>query len=869
MSAPRSAVARVTGLPFEALDGLDAGATVTALTGWLAAGEGLDAERDALSAELHRLAGPPGGDDAGLARRRHALLRLRRAVFQGDARVPGLEEAGLLAPRVRAYVESLAAHRSAGEALAATYAAEVERAERTLLATMTAPLAAEGLRLVGRSLLDKVRRAAAEPERRGHDERHVLPKALAYLARFTTKTSPHGVFCATARATIDGERAAVGGTNHPGRVEVRLAVGEARKVTACLAVDPAIESLVIPRPNPTLRRTAHGWTCWRPASPRDPDDTEVRVEVPEHAVLAAFLAEAEPRTLDVPGLIAAAAARCGLDPASPAVRAFYAKLVERGLLVAEVGIPWSEPRPLASLARTVRAAGATPAWLAEIESIERAIDALPSLDSPARVAALDPLAARLEALPHVRPLVRDEIFRTDAATAFAITLPSVVNEEIAGFAERYARLYAALYPARLFRARSVRRFRSRWPADTDVELLDLYHGVFDPASRPAVPVGFPEPNRSNDAPEWAEARRAYGAAREWFVRRAAATPPGAEIALTAGDWEALPGTPAAPPFSCGVLFQLEAADTPAIDAGRWRACVNAIYPGGGFSIARLASLHAPRSPGEVAWVDEELARGHRWLEREGAVLAEVSFMHGGRTANAGLRPPLLAHEIVLPGDVATPGRIALPLADLLVRFDSASGELVLRSRSRGVRVVPVVTSGISTEGILDFLVEIGRQGTQPLAWFPGFDVAGVAHWPRVRSGRVVLFRERWCFAGAEVPGAGAGRIDFARFAAITRWRVRHGLPRRAFVHTSADPKPFFVDFESPLFVEALLRALAPAGAEAHPVLHVTEMLPGPDSLWVRDPHGRYASEFLVHVARPAAGAAAAAREPAVAREGAR
>jgi hypothetical protein len=38
-------------------------------------------------------------------------------------------------------------------------------------------------------------------------------------------------------------------------------------------------------------------------------------------------------------------------------------------------------------------------------------------------------------------------------------------------------------------------------------------------------------------------------------------------------------------------------------------------------------------------------------------------------------------------------------------------------------------------------------------------------------------------------------------------------------------------------------------------LHVTEMLPAPDELWVRDAAGHYASEFLLHLAYPPAGVA--------------
>src|SRR5205823_5159446 len=248
-------------------------------------------------------------------------------------------------------------------------------------------------------------------------------------------------------------------------------------------------------------------------------------------------------------------------------------------------------------------------------------------------------------------------------------------------------------------------------------------------------------------------------------------------------------------------------------------------PGGGLSLSRLAALHGEAGAEHAGWIEEELRRGYQWMGRNGAVLAEVTFMHGGRTANAGLRPPLLAHEIVLPGDRATPGHKALPLSDLVVRLDSASGEFQLRSKSSEALVVPIVSSGISSEGFISFLVEIGRQGTQPLAHFPGFEAEGIDVWPRFRFGRTVLFRRRWRFDGSGMPGGEAPVMDGSRFVGVARWRERHGLPRHVFVHSSTDPKPFYVDLDSPLLVEQMLRAVPRAEGSAGVAFHVTEMLP--------------------------------------------
>jgi hypothetical protein len=263
----------------------------------------------------------------------------------------------------------------------------------------------------------------------------------------------------------------------------------------------------------------------------------------------------------------------------------------------------------------------------------------------------------------------------------------------------------------------------------------------------------------------------------------------------------------------------------------------------GLSVARLAHLHAGRGPETLGPIARELKQGGEALAGAGAVVAEVSYMHGGRTANAGLRPPVHRVEIELPGDRATPGADAIPLSDLTVMFESATRRFRLRSRSRDVDVIPVVSSGIDPEGFVSFLIAIGQQDLQPLAFLPGFDVPGVTRWPRFTLGRVVVFRRRWVLAPGEM-GFGAERPAFHpdRWEAIARGRARAKLPRHVFVSTETDPKPIYVDLESPWLVELLERRVSGATT-----LHVTEMLPGPDDLWVRDAHGRHASEFLVHL----------------------
>ena len=794
-----------------------------------------------LTDALYAAAGEPPGEDPEAARGRLAVIALRRALH--NRRRVSAAQLEAARPTLPPELFAAAAEHLAGRARHADLRADYERAyqrdllqsRRALLALAGDPAFEEGIRLVSRSLLERLRALArVDPGRWRHDERHAAAKLAAYAGRFATKTSPNAVFCATALAWIGGGEARVEGGDRPARLDVLLSVAEARKVAACAGAERAAWPAITPRPNPTLRRREDAWTFWRPTTPRLESDLEVLSRTPAQPVLDLFFEEAE-RSLAVPGLLAAVAGRYGVevDELAP----FFEKLAGAGILIAEIEPPYNARRPLAFLAEAMRSAGCDAPWLPEIEAIEREVVALPGLKPGERVAAMDRLEERMVPLPRVHPLKGDELFRVDMASGFEITLPESVRADLEIPLRRCARLFAGLYPERAFREAWARRFLSRHPADTDVPLLDLYHGLFEPEAQDPRPDAFPPA-----PPGAAEAGAVFARTREWFAARARIHPE--EVEISEADWaELLDGLPPEPAWSAGALFQIAARAPEEITAGRYRMVLNGLF-GAGIALARFAHLHGGGDPGGPDNpVSREVLRSWQPLEREGAVLAEVTYNHLGRSANAGLRPSLFRHEIELPGMRASPGAEVIHLREMRVRWDSGAGRFVLRWQPGGVEaapleVIPVISSGVSPEGFISFLVEIGRQGLQPLSWFPGFDVPGIARWPRFASGRLVLFRRRWIVSPGEIPEA----ADAALFAGVARWRRRHGIPRHVFLHTAADPKPFHADLDSPLAVDLLRRATADPT-----ILHVVEMLPGPGELWVRDERGSYATEFLLQL----------------------
>ncbi|HEX4965026.1 MAG TPA: lantibiotic dehydratase [Thermoanaerobaculia bacterium] len=848
---------RIAALPFETLAPLAAAEALDRLGPLQELEKRLAAEVTRLTDALHGVAGePPGEGDPEAARRRLAVIALRRALHNRRRVSPAQLDAlrGALPPDL---FEGIAEHlaRRAGLApleagFARAYRADLLRARRALLALAARPVFQEGMRLVSRALLDRLQAMAGkDPARWRHDERHAAAKLTAYAARFATKTSPNSVFCATALAWLAGDEARVRGANLPAKVDVLLSVAEARKVSACLGADRTAWPAIVPRLNPTLRRDEEAWTFWRPITARRETDLEVLSRTRAQPVLDILHEETARGVHTFPSLLAAVAAR--YEVAVEELAPFVGQLVEKGFLIAEIEPPYNARRPLAFVAETMRAAGVSDGdapWLPEAEAVEREVEALSRATPEERIAGMDRVEARLGALPHVQQIKGDVLFRVDTASGVEVTLPERVRTDLEAPLRRYVRLFAALYPEVAFRNAYARRFLSRFPTDQDIPLLDLYHGLFEPEPQER-PESFPQAPPGAD-----EAATVLERAKHLFAARArAALAAGKEEAeLTEEDWEALVAGLPEPTWSAGVLFQIAARDAGEIAAGNYRLALNALF-GPGIALARFA--HLLGGPGADNPVSREVERSWQPVARQGAVFAEITYNHFGRSANAGLRPTLFRHEIELLGERANPQAEVIPLTELTVRWDAPAGRFVLRWTAPGgdgaktVEVVPLITSGVSPEGFVSFLVEIGRQGLQPLAWFPGFDVPGIARWPRFRSGHLILFRRRWTFGPGETPqppqeGADPDAAGARFFAQVQGWRRRHALPRHVFLHTPAEPKPFYADLDSPLAVDLLRRALAT------PALHVTEMLPGPEDLWVGDERGRYATEWLLHLGGP-------------------
>ncbi|MFI5980722.1 lantibiotic dehydratase [Streptomyces sp. NPDC051555] len=122
------------------------------------------------------------------------------------------------------------------------------------------------------------------------------------------------------------------------------------------------------------------------------------------------------------------------------------------------------------------------------------------------------------------------------------------------------------------------------------------------------------------------------------------------------------------------------------------------------------------------------------------------------------------------------------------------------------------------------------------------------HTPRITIDKMIVARETWTFAAGELTFADE-KSEARRYVRARHWQREHDLPRFVFVVSPTEPRPFYVDFESPVYLTILAKAarrLARKDPEAR--LKVSEMLPTPEQAWLTDDQGNAFTSELRFVA---------------------
>ncbi|KWS85698.1 lantibiotic dehydratase [Pseudomonas syringae] len=121
-----------------------------------------------------------------------------------------------------------------------------------------------------------------------------------------------------------------------------------------------------------------------------------------------------------------------------------------------------------------------------------------------------------------------------------------------------------------------------------------------------------------------------------------------------------------------------------------------------------------------------------------------------------------------------------------------------------------------------------------------------AHMPRVSIDKLVIARESWRFQAQDLEFANE-KDEALRFMKARSWWKSQNIPRFVFVKSKTTEKPFYVDFESPIFINILsklIRRNTTSEAIKNKEVTFVEMLPDHQDLWLTDHAGnKYTSEL--------------------------
>jgi len=289
--------------------------------------------------------------------------------------------------------------------------------------------------------------------------------------------------------------------------------------------------------------------------------------------------------------------------------------------------------------------------------------------------------------------------------------------------------------------------------------------------------------------------------------------------------------PRTPPAVCNPDVMLAASSAEALDAGDFLAVVGDCHAMRELlTHGSVAPMVGERAPGVV----DEMVRLYQGLLEPGEVLCDVVRVHLDKT-DAQLTYPIADVEFF--GRSGKDRRSVFSPAELHVTASGGRVGLWHARSGQRIRLLAPPASGPS----------IARDPLAAFSFprhFGGMTIRGDgrAHLPRLRSGRVVFQRERWFVDAAELTGTGPGgvtkREGAAEMFAAAGLREKRGLPRCVFAKLPGEPKPIYVDFTSPLLVRQLFRLARTSSG----TVVFSEMLPGPDDLWLTSDGRRYTSE---------------------------
>jgi len=819
------AVMRMAGFPFCWLDQLSAPGTVAAATRLRRANAHVDSLAGlAQSSDLRR--------QAETSTDRHLLSAMHRG------RAPRAGEDGL-SPQfgglLHRFTLALAERDAAEQEYERCYSSDRNRSSAWLITTFRGRPALRDMLLVSNEdayprLVGWLDTVPADPATWRKKDRNNVGTLVRYLQRVCAKNDTTSHFGPLATARLASDDAGVHWTPAPLARRTMLSRWAAEAVGRRLAENPATWPVLRPRRAPgatlagDLLRIVQLHQARSPRTIRDAMTITEPVRLEPGLVALYWLCDGELTVQDI-------SLRAGSDLA--ATMSGLRRLEETGAVHIGPELPYGEEDALSHLAGRL---GAVPAAAQACAELAAAVSDLGAAPADDRTAALGRLGSLFTRLTGVEARRGHSGFYSDR---------SVFHEHCLGFAgnlvlgeplvTRMRRELGLLYDMFLL--------RPRWRLDLERGFLhEWFTGRF--GSQAQVPLvryleaflaGLDELEPGYKLID----ERIAGIADA--MEQALLPPHGDPRHVYRVDRRAIEQlvqrSTLAEPAICNPDLMIAARSAPGLADGAFRLVIGDLHAMDDHlshgSIAPFVHAAFPH-------YRHEMLDLYRSLLRPGEELADVTQCHLNKTFPR-IEPGCL--DIEAHDRSGRPAARRLRLADLTVRADR--DRLTLRTpdgRSLRLMVPPLAWPMQDHNPFSVFAFPADTDGA-------AVHGPGRVHLPRIEVGDVVLQRELWRVPAGQLASATVAE-EPAAFLRVRELAARSGLPRHVFYTGLGEPKPVYCDLDSPLLVRQLTRAAATAGTDE--TVTLSEMLPGPDDLWLRDEEGARTCEIRYAVFNGAA-----------------
>ncbi|HWV66867.1 lantibiotic dehydratase [Chitinophaga sp.] len=446
-----------------------------------------------------------------------------------------------------------------------------------------------------------------------------------------------------------------------------------------------------------------------------------------------------------------------------------------------------------------------------LQQLQEAAD-LPDTTTPAA-------GATFRLLQFTRHTFRDnELFYEDGHHSEQEVLPAPVFHQLTKQADELLQLLTPMDIMKPVREQLLQFFLSRYlPAD-QVPVLTFYHDYYQYKT-----LSSALPTSSTD--------EAWKQQMEALLLPHMVAPP-ATINLDARCFPACANNEKA--LSRGMFLQLYREN------GAYYGVLNASLPGMGKVPGRFLYMFDENITSQLRQFNERLYPSHLMME-----------LNDASAFNANHHPPLLHHELQLPGGYNMyPASKQVPVTKVNVAYKE--GQLTLLYENREIYAFDLNLETFSNRSHLyQLLAHFNADSRPSLQHFIQLTdgLYGSCHprlnnavycWPRITYNHTLVIRRKtWQVAVKAIPLQLPGENPAAYYIRLNQWKDAQGLPDAVFVFlrkrgikTSGgkkggladDYKPQYISFHQPVLILLLLKLLSRAGDD----LWLEEVLPVPE-----------------------------------------